>query len=165
MVYPIVVALAVSILAGQSYADSKITMPRHIPPAYQQECAACHLAYPPAMLPAESWQRLMGQLDRHYGVDATLDPQTLQKLSRWLQENAASQRRLAQPPPHDRITQSAWFVRKHHEIDAVVWKLPSVKSAYQCAACHRGAEQGVFDEDQLIYPVGLDARQRRAWND
>ena len=24
--------------------------------AYQQECSACHMAYPPGLLPAASWQ-------------------------------------------------------------------------------------------------------------
>lgn len=28
-------------------------------PKYQQECSSCHVAYPPDMLPAASWQRLM----------------------------------------------------------------------------------------------------------
>ena len=31
-------------------------------PQYQQECAACHVAYPPGMLPAASWQRLIDNL-------------------------------------------------------------------------------------------------------
>ena len=147
------------------YADGNIGMPSKIPPAYQQECAACHLAYPPGLLPAASWQRMMGQLQQHYGVDASLDEATVQQLSRWLQQHAATDSRRAEPPPNDRITQSSWFVRKHREIDPAVWKLASVKSAAHCAACHRGAEQGVFDDDQLIYPAGLNARQRRAWSD
>jgi hypothetical protein len=148
-----------------AHADGKIVMSRQIHPAYQQECAACHLAYPPALLPAQSWQRVMGQLKQHYGVDASLDAETAQQLSQWLQQNAATQSRHTQPPPNERIAQSAWFVRKHQEIDVVVWRLPSVKSASQCTACHRGAEQGVFDDDHLHYPAGLSVEQRRAWND
>ena len=45
-------------------------------PKYQQECAACHLAYPPGLLPAASWQRLMSNLPRHFGTDASLDAAT-----------------------------------------------------------------------------------------
>ena len=45
-------------------------------PKYQQECAACHVAYPPGMLPKTSWQHLMDNLPRHYGTDASLDPAT-----------------------------------------------------------------------------------------
>ncbi len=35
---------------------------------YQQECAGCHMAYPPGMLPPASWQRIMGSLDKHYCI-------------------------------------------------------------------------------------------------
>ncbi len=42
-------------------------------PAYKQECGSCHLAYPPGLLPASSWQRLMGDLPHHFGTDASLD--------------------------------------------------------------------------------------------
>ena len=51
-------------------------VPRTVPPAYVQECGSCHAAYPPGMLPARSWQRVMGGLDRHYGSDASLDAPT-----------------------------------------------------------------------------------------
>ena len=45
-------------------------------PRYQQECAACHVAFPPGMLPADSWRRLMNDLPRHFGTDASLDAAT-----------------------------------------------------------------------------------------
>lgn len=119
-------------------------------PKYQQECAACHLAYPPGMLPAASWQRLMGALPRHFGSDASLDPATLQELSAWLGANAGT--RVREEPPQDRITRSAWFVRKHDEVAASTWKLPAVKSAANCAACHTRAEQGDFNERYVRIP-------------
>jgi hypothetical protein len=34
---------------------------------HREECAACHSAYPPGMLPAASWQRVMANLPRHFG--------------------------------------------------------------------------------------------------
>ncbi len=161
----IAVTLCLLALPGtHALADGPL-MPLRVPPAYVQECGACHTAYPPALLPARSWQRLMGGLGTHYGSDAALDPKTLAELSGWLQQHAGTYKRVAEEPPQDRITRSAWFERKHREIELAVWKLPSVKSAAQCAACHRGAEQGRFDDDGLITPAGLSARQRRAWND
>ena len=51
--------------------------PQPLLPTYRQECSACHLAYPPGMLPAASWQRLLSGLPRHFGTDASLDPATL----------------------------------------------------------------------------------------
>jgi mono/diheme cytochrome c family protein len=151
-------------LAPTARADGPL-MPLRVPPAYTQECGACHTAYPPALLPARSWKRVMGGLEQHYGSDATLDPKTLQQLDGWLQQHAGTSRRAAEEPPQDRITRSAWFEREHRKIDAAVWKLPSVKSAAQCAACHGDADQGRFDERGLRLPAGLSAGQRRAWND
>lgn len=146
-------------------ADGERAMPRAVLPAYTQECGACHTAYPPGMLPARSWQRIMGGLDKHYGTDASLDAATVQQIGGWLQTHAGTYKRVSEAPPQDRITRSAWFERKHDEIDPAVWKLPSVKSAANCAACHTGADRGSFDDDSLRLPAGLNDRQRRAWND
>jgi hypothetical protein len=121
-------------------------------PLYTQECAACHLAYPPGMLPASSWQRLTAKLTQHFGVDASLDAATLAKLTPWLLANAGTMRRIAENPPEDRISRSPWFVRKHREIAADTWKRASIKSPSNCAACHHGADQGDFDEDNVRIP-------------
>jgi hypothetical protein len=121
-------------------------------PAYQQECGACHLAYPPGALPAASWRRLMDGLPQHFGTDASLDPATVQQVSAWLAANAGSWKRVAAAPPQDRITRSEWFIRKHREIAPTTWRLPAVKSPANCAACHGGAEQGDFDEDRVRIP-------------
>lgn len=148
-----------------AHADGRRAMPRTVPPAYTQECASCHVPYPPGMLPARSWQRVMSGLDQHYGTDASLDARTAQEISAWLQTHAGTYKRVTEPPPQDRITRSAWFERKHREIEPSVWKLPSVKSAANCAACHVGAEHGQFDDDNLRQPAGLTPRQRGLWRD
>lgn len=147
-----------------AFADSGPMMPANVPKAYTQECAACHTAYAPGMLPKQSWLRILTGLDKHYGTDATLDDATVKQLSSWLQANAGTYKRVADVPPNDRITQSAWFVRKHRAIEPSVWKLSSVKSASNCTACHTSADKGIFDDDNLQIPVGIDARSRRAWN-
>jgi hypothetical protein len=121
-------------------------------PAYQQECASCHLAYPPGALPAASWQRLMSDLPHHFGTDASLDPATVQQISGWLAANAGSWKRVAGAPPEDRISRSDWFIRKHREVAPTTWRLPAVKSPANCVACHGGAEQGDFDEDRVRIP-------------
>ena len=155
--------LATAALAAQ--ADSGRQMPVNMPKAYTQECAACHTAYPPGLLPKASWGRLMGGLDKHFGTDATLDAATLQQLSGWLQANAGTYKRVSEAPPEDRITRSAWFERKHRQIEPAVWRLASVKSAANCSACHTGADQGDYSEHALKLPAGLSARQARAFND
>ena len=140
-------------------------MPAQMLPSYTAECAACHTAYPPGMLPAQSWQRIMKGLDHHYGSDASLDEKTVAEIGRWLQTHAGTYKRVSEAPPQDRLTRSVWFERKHRKIEPAVWQLSSIKSAANCAACHTGTERGLFDDDHLKHPAGLSARQSRAWND
>jgi hypothetical protein len=121
-------------------------------PKYQQECGSCHTAYPPGMLPAASWKRVMGGLARHYGSDATLDTATQAELAAWLDAHAGSGKRVAEAPPADRITRAAWFVREHNEVTASTWKLPAVKSASNCSACHTRADQGAYGERDIRIP-------------
>jgi len=150
---------------GAARADSGSLSPRKILPAYTQECASCHTAYPPGLLPARSWQRVMNGLDKHYGTDASLDAATLDQIGGWLQAHAGTYKRVRDEPPQDRITRSAWFERKHRKLEPTVWKLASVNSAASCGACHRGADRGDYNEHDLQFPAGLTAQQRRAWRD
>lgn len=162
----LLVATGLGLLAlSAAHADGGRGMPRNMPAAYTAECAACHTAYTPGLLPARSWQRIMTGLDKHYGTDASLDPATVQQLSSWLQANAGTYKRVTEEPPQDRITRSAWFARKHDDIAPAVWKHASVKSAANCGACHTGADKGQYDDDNIRFPAGLDARYRRGWND
>src|SRR3989344_5858427 len=93
----------------------------------------------PAALAAASWNRVMTGLDKHYGTDASLDAATVRQLNQWLQSHAGTYKRVSEEPPEDRITRSAWFERKHRKIEPAAWKLASVKSAANCAACLTGA--------------------------
>ncbi len=141
------------IFTGLAFADgSANTVP--LLPKYKQECAACHTPYPPGMLPAGSWKRLMGGLDKHYGTDASMDEASVREISAWLGANAGTYKRVSEEPPQDRITQSAWFLRKHNarEVAPEVWKRASVGSASNCVACHTGAAQGNFNERDIRIP-------------
>ena len=139
-------------LAHPAFADGERAQRVPLLPLYKQECAACHVAYPPGMLPAPSWQRLMNNLPRHFGTDASLDADALKQLSAWLDAHAGSGRRVREAPPEDRITRSSWFVREHDEIPAATWKKAAVKSASNCIACHTRADQGDFNEHDVRIP-------------
>lgn len=121
-------------------------------PKYRQECGGCHVAYPPSLLPAASWQRLLGHLPQHFGSDASLDEATLKELAAWLQAHAATSRKAAQLPPQDRITRSAWFLHEHDELPPATWQLPTVRSPANCTACHAQADQGDFNEHRVRIP-------------
>jgi mono/diheme cytochrome c family protein len=146
-------AFVSAICALPAFADSNAaTVP--LLPTYKQECAACHIAYPAGMLPAGSWKRLMGGLNKHYGTDASLDTKSLAEISGWLEGHAGTYKRVNEIPPEDRITKSTWFIRKHNEreVSPAVWKRASVGSASNCIACHANASQGSFSERDIKIP-------------
>jgi cytochrome c peroxidase len=134
-------------------ADEKVNQAKiSASPKYQQECAACHIAYPAGMLPAASWKRLMNNLPNHFGTDASLDAASVQQISQWLQLYGGNYKRVTTEAPQDRITKSAWFIRKHDEVSAQTWKLAAVKSPSNCMACHQQANLGDFNEHRVRIP-------------
>ncbi len=147
-------ALAFLLLAQGVRADDDdmATVRTPLLPAYKTECSGCHVAYPPDMLPAASWRRVMDNLTHHYGTDASLDPATARTLSAWLAGNAGNLHTSSAAPAGDRITQSTWFVRQHREVSATTWKRASIRSAANCSACHAQADQGVFNEHDVRIP-------------
>jgi len=137
-------------------------MPRLTHNNWQQECASCHLAYSPALLPQSSWRRVMGGLEQHFGENASLDPATQADILRFLEANAADSgrsrigdkvmQRMDKKAAPLRITETRWFVKQHDEVSRATWARKSVGSAANCAACHRQAEKGIFDEDTVRIP-------------
>ena len=124
-------------------------------PAYQAECASCHIAYPPQLLPARSWRALMSGLDKHFGTDASVDAQSAAAITAFLERNAGRKRASkysSSAEPVLRITETRWFVHEHDEVPARVWKDPKVKGAANCTACHADADQGNFNEHGIRLP-------------
>lgn len=119
-------------------------------PAWRAECGSCHLAYPPQLLSAPAWRSIMARLDKHFGTDASLDPAAAKEIGAFLDANAGGGRHAE--PGTLRITESRWFRHEHDEVPASAWKRASIKSAANCAACHRGAEQGDFRERNIRIP-------------
>ncbi|SEJ83691.1 diheme cytochrome c [Paraburkholderia diazotrophica] len=148
-----VAAILSSLAASKVVAETDEMHTRtNLLPKYRQECATCHIAYPPSMLPNASWQRILGNLSHHYGTDASLDADSVKQISTWLATNSGGGETSRVAPPEDRITRSAWFRDEHAEIPAAVWKRPTVRSASNCAACHTHADQGNFDEHFVRIP-------------
>jgi hypothetical protein len=121
-------------------------------PAYVKECGSCHLAYPPGLLPAASWRKLMAGLERHFGQNAELEPEVRGALERWLVENAGRDGPGDAGPPL-RITELRWFVDEHDDVPRDAAARPSIRSMANCAACHRGADSWDFDDDRVKIPA------------
>ena len=120
--------------------------------AWQAECASCHIAYPPQLLPGSSWKRMMDGLDRHFGTDASLSPPAANEIGRFLQANSAQGKRDARGESSLRITATRWFTRKHDAVPARTWRHADVRSPSNCSVCHRQAEQGDFSERSVRLP-------------
>jgi Dihaem cytochrome c len=142
-------AVSSVLLSASVTADNKLSSASH--PGWKAECGSCHVAYPPSLLPAESWRVLMSGLDQHFGVDASVDVKSAAEIGAFLQQQAGKQRSMTTQPIL-RITETSWFKREHDEVGASVWKNPKVKTASNCAACHRGAEQGNYSERSIRLP-------------
>lgn len=129
---------------------------------WQKSCSECHLAYHPSLLPARSWQRLLDGQGDHFGEDLFLEPKTVAALRAYAAGNSAEQtqreaswRTLQSLAPGEsplRITDTPYWKQVHRDIDAAVWKRPSVNGKSNCAACHRDAGQGGFMNGAMRLP-------------
>ena len=130
-------------------------------PVYAEQCSACHLAYPPGLLPSVSWRNILGNLPGHNGEEVVIEPASKETIAGYLAANAADKsvwkrsrkilRSLRGAAPV-RITEVPYIRHKHHEIPAIVFERESIGSFSNCSACHKTAEQGVFDDDSVKIP-------------
>ncbi len=157
-----IILLAVYFSSAALAEDEGTLLPAVANVKWKTECSACHIAYPPMLLPERSWRKLMAGLDKHFGVNAGLDDAGAKEITEFLVGQSAdhAQTRRAQGITHSippnatplRITETAFFKREHDEVRAEVWKRAKVKSPANCGACHTGAEQGDFSEDRVKIP-------------
>lgn len=122
-------------------------------PKVKAECGACHMAFPAGMLPARSWEAVMDRLADHFGEDASLDDAARKAITEWLVTNAARPRAdvtrgLAAGDAPLRITETPWWLAEHRgEVRPGAFQDPKVGSKANCAACHRDAARGSFEDD------------------
>jgi hypothetical protein len=150
--------LATAVLATLPAHADRLPIPADAPPAFAAECGGCHLAFPPALLAAADWHRVMASLDKHYGDNATLDDKTRRAIEGFLVRNAGSGRRTEAADGGrgvlPRLTLTGWFRHKHDEVPTAAWKDKRVGSAANCAACHPRADAGSFSEREIRMPGG-----------
>ncbi len=157
LIKPLLLALlAATALSAQAKYNGedrgKPVMPAQTNAKWQAECGGCHMAFPPGLLPAASWKKVMTGLDKHFDTDASLPPADVKEITDYLVKYE-SNRWTAKTAPL-RISDSAWFKSKHSsgEINPAVWKRESVKSPANCMACHAGADKGDFNEHNIRIP-------------
>ena len=111
----------------------------------------------------------MAQQNDHFGEDLALDAATRAALLAYATGNAAERhateasfkinRSLKPQDTPLRITQTPYWIRKHRHIAASDWLLPQVKNKVNCAACHRDAGAGTFEDAAMRIPRQAAARR------
>lgn len=130
---------------------------------YAEECAACHFAYPPGLLPERSWKKVLAGLEDHFGENAELEQEDINLLFKYLSDNSADNsgykrsRKIMLSLSGDaaplRIIKVPYIQKKHREIPKKYVKdNPKVNSLSNCNACHTSADKGIFDDDSVFIP-------------
>lgn len=96
---------------------------------YLENCASCHIALPPSVLPTQTWQQLL-QDSQHYGINIPplVDPPRL-LMWNYLKTFSRSQTKEEQTPY--RIKDSRYFKALHPKV-----KLPRPLQIGSCISCH-----------------------------
>ena len=130
-------------------------------PLYIKACSSCHFAYQPGLMPARSWQKMMLNLEEHFGENVVVEKQ--KALTEYLVKNAADFsnykravkliRSLPKAQIPLRITEIPYIMRQHDELlPEMVSGNPDVKTLSECDICHSGAELGSYSEDDINIP-------------
>lgn len=133
-----------------------------IPPVYLKECGSCHMAFPPNSLPVGSWKKMIAGLHDHFGEDASISNTAKQEVESFLVKNAAETSReeasikflrsISKDNPPVRITDIPYWREKHKMINQEIYQRNSIKSKINCTACHRLAEYGSFEDNDIRIP-------------
>jgi hypothetical protein len=148
----------ISFVSLGAHAEGGAIVPPIEHAATLKECGACHLAFPPQMLPARSWKQLMGDLANHFGENASLPEVTRAEIAAYLAANAGDAaiskngrhflRGIDAAETPLRITQTPFWQRAHEEVSVARFTSAPVKTPANCVACHKTAAKGVFGESE-----------------
>jgi len=125
--------------------------------AYLKTCGSCHFAYQPGLLPSASWDKIMTA--GHFGK---IDTKSRKEITDYLKANSAdksiwevSRKILSSLKGNspEKITDVPYIQKKHRELNKDVFKRPSIGSAANCNACHKKADQGIYEDDDVVIPA------------
>ncbi len=154
---PLLAALFFSTTMG-----TKQPMTLAIPPIYKKECGSCHMAFPPNILPAKSWQIMMGDLQDHFGDDASIEESARKEIEDFLVKNSAETsleeasikflQSIGSDTPPLRVTEIRYWREKHGSIRKATYQRESIRSKINCVACHKWAAYGSFEDSDIKVP-------------
>lgn len=163
MKYLIFLTILINSLFAQSYSNGRTDVAPVNNQLYIKECGSCHFPYQPGLLPANSWNKMMVNLDKHFGTDASLYPEDLQTLSKYLNDNSAEKNmqykrsnRIVSSLRNGQIAESIsttpYIIEKHKDIRKDLITQADVKGLFNCMACHTTADKGIYGERAIKIP-------------
>jgi len=132
-----------------------------LPETYASECGDCHDAYHPSLRTSAAWKNILGTLEDHFGEDASLDDATIQEIAHFTSQQGAEN--FDTEVSHlvgrvdtesRRMTDTAFWKKRHQDIDDTIFAQSSVGSKVNCNACHSDAPIGRFDDSNIHIPQG-----------
>ena len=145
---------------GKGYGSRGVANPQNA--LYEKECASCHFGYQPGLLPSASWRYVMGNLANHYGTDASIDEAERAQIEAFLLQNASETSNYKrsvkitnslQPGTlYTSLTQIPYLQKKHRKIEQNLINQKEVRSLARCAACHREAKNGEYNDKTVNIP-------------
>jgi hypothetical protein len=104
---------------------------------YIENCATCHIAIPPAVLPSQTWKNLL-QDSQHYGVQLQplVDPP---RILVWRYLSTFSRPHLKDEETPYRVNKSRFFNALHPNVE-----LQRPVQINSCVSCHPGAGEFNF---------------------
>lgn len=128
------VALAIILAPQISVAAEDVWEVRETSSAWQTECGSCHMAFPPGLLSRNNWQQMMQGLDKHFGVNASLDEKLREEITAFLLRNSGTS--WNRSTDSLRITETGWFKKRNRGGISMLSK-GRIKSLADCLACHQ----------------------------
>ncbi|MEI6315957.1 MAG: diheme cytochrome c [Syntrophus sp. (in: bacteria)] len=129
--------------------------------AYKKNCGTCHFAYQPELLPVRSWLKIINNPGGHPGGDLSVDNKTKAEIEKYLNQNSAEKsqskisRKIIASIGNDvpsRISEVPYIRDKHRKIKQEVFSRKSIGSRGNCITCHKTAERGDYDDDNVTIP-------------
>ncbi len=102
---------------------------------YLENCASCHVAMPPQIMPTETWRRLLLEPEQHYGVQLQemIGPS---RLVMWDYLRTYTRPSVEGQPIPYRIAESRFFKALHPRV-----KFSEAIKPDSCVTCHPGVAQ------------------------
>jgi hypothetical protein len=168
----ITLTLVAGLLASTVHAgNSAVSVPADAPSSYRECAGSCHVAFPLQVLSADHWQKIMANLDEHYGDKAVITDKANREITNFVARNADtngySSRADSPNRPLPKLTKSSWFAHAHHTITNTLYSSPRVRSSSNCGACHTQAGQGSFLASEVRLPgdsrlVNADEKSKKS---